>query len=69
MGVMRKAGGGDYSGDFALFIFAAGGLTIGAVWLIRRAWRGSLMPLAAAFVSGLAVLAVLWLATAINLRG
>jgi hypothetical protein len=63
-------GGGDYNGGlFGIFIFVAGGLTIGAAWLVWRGWRERLNPLLALLVSVLATLSILWLATAINLRG
>lgn len=64
-------GGGEYSGDFGLLIFAAGALTIGAAMLVVRGWhrRERLAPVYAAFVSVLASLSILFLAAAINWRG
>jgi hypothetical protein len=63
-------GGGGYDGGlFAGFIVVAAALTIGAATLVVRAWQERLGPLAAASVSVLASLSVVWLALAINLRG
>ncbi|HZS29947.1 MAG TPA: hypothetical protein VFA37_01670 [Gaiellaceae bacterium] len=62
-------GGGEYSGLFFFFIWVAVFLTGSAAIVLVRAWLGKASVLAAAPVSALAALSILWLALAIGLRG
>jgi hypothetical protein len=63
-------GGGDYNGGlFTIFILVAAALTIASATLVVQAWREKLGLVYPPVVSVLAALSVLWLATAINLRG
>jgi hypothetical protein len=62
-----QGGGGD-AGIVVLFLVAAV-LTVAAAALVVRAWRSSAPVLAAAPVSIVASLSILWLALAIGLRG
>lgn len=63
------SGSGDYSGLFFFFIWIAVFLTGSAAIVVGRAWLGRASVLAAAPVSVLASVSILWLALAISLRG
>jgi hypothetical protein len=67
LGYATQGGGGD-AGIVVLFLVAAV-LTVAAAALVVRTWRGSVPVLAAAPVSVVASLSILWLALAIGLRG
>jgi hypothetical protein len=71
LGYATQGGGGD--AGIVLFLVAAV-LTVAAAALVAaalvvRTWRGSVPVLAAAPVSVVASLSILWLALAIGLRG